>query len=177
MKRFIFYPTLLFCLVFLANCKNPGADVVEAALPEGQLIVPEGFSKEGINRETMELLLNNGDHIDYIFTSIPLSMNQDGRNAMMQDLRFVSNKVMTGVPQSCAPLARKIYLGNGEILMEADIYFSEGCLFQIYIKDEKPLFGNLLSQEGITFYKNLMLEARQSMPENVRQRYTIPSGI
>lgn len=177
MKQALLFAFISVGLLFSNSCKNPEKDVIVATMPEGQLIVPDGFSTKGIDRETMQMLLNNGDHIDYIFTSLPLSMNQDGRNAMMQDMRFVSNKAMTGLPANCTPLARKIYLGNGEILLESDIYFSEGCLFQIYIKDEKPLFGNLLSQEGITFYKNLMLEARQSMPENLRQRYTIPSGI
>ena len=177
MKQLSIFIFIALVLTVFGACKNPDQGIVEATVPTAPMSTPEGFSDKGIQRETMDLLLTQGDHIDYIFNTIPLSMNQDGQNAMVQDLRFVSRNPMPGIPSGCQPLARKIYLGQGEILLESDIYFSDGCLFQIYIKDEKPLFGNLLSQEGITFYKNLMLEARQSMPENVRQQYSIPEGI
>ena len=167
---------LLLGLLTLVACKNPES-LEKVKIPDGPTFAPAGFSTAGIDRETMDLLLNSGDHIDYIFNSLPLSMNQDGQQAIFQDLRFASNQAMPGIPSTCVPLARKIYLGQGEILMESDIYFSENCLFQIYIKDEKPLFGNMLSEEGITFYKNLLIEARRTMPEEMRNSYIIPSGI
>ncbi len=169
---------VLSAIYLFASCKNPGENkTVIAVVPNSPMIVPEGFSVEGINKETTDLLLNNADHIDYLFNTIPLSMNQDGKKAIYQEMGYVSNQPMPGIPKECLPLARKIYLGNGEILLESDIYFSNGCLFQIYIKDEKALFGNLLSKGGIQFYKDLMLTAKQSMPENIRNSYTIPEGI
>ena len=64
----ITYLTLF--LLFIASCKNPEADQVVATIPQGEMTTPEGFSNKGIDRETMEILLNQGDHIDYIFNEI-----------------------------------------------------------------------------------------------------------
>jgi len=138
--------------------------------------VPDGFSTTGIDPNTMNMMLEKGDHIDYIFNSIPLSMNQDGRAAFYQEMRYVSNQAVAGIPENCKPMARKVYLGAGEIIMESDLYFTNDCAFQIFILDEKPLFGNTLSQEGITFYTNLMRSAQATMPEDMRTDYVIPQG-
>ena len=136
--------------------------------------VIEGFSRSGITPDMTDLLLKNADHIDYMFTDIPLSMNQDGESSIYQDIRFLSNNALEGVITGCKPMARKIYLGNGEILTEADLYFSNGCLFQVFLDNEKPIYGNYLSQEGLTFYADLMEQAKQSMPAQLRNTYQVP---
>jgi len=144
--------------------------------PTVSYYTPEGFTTGGITPEMTDELLKNADHIDYIFTVIPLSMNQEGQSSVYQDVRYLSNTPLDGIISGCEPLARKIYLGNGEIIVEADLYFSNGCMFQVFISDEKPLFGNFLSQEGIGFYGNLMEQAKQSMPANLRNSYQVPTS-
>jgi len=119
-------------------------------------------------------LLKTADHIDYIFSTIPLSMNQEGQSSVYQDLRFLSSKPLPGMINGCQPLARKIYLGNGEIIVEADLYFSNGCFYQIFISEEKALYGNYLSAEGLDYYVKLMDQAKQSMPAEFRNAYQLP---
>jgi len=136
--------------------------------------VIDGFSRGGITPDMTDLLLKNADHIDYMFTDIPLSMNQDGESSIYQDVRFLSNNPVDGIITGCKPMARKIYLGNGEIITEADLYFSNGCLFQVFLENEKPIYGNYLSQEGLVFYADLMEQAKQSMPAQLRNTYQVP---
>jgi hypothetical protein len=92
-------------------------------------------------------------------------------------MRYISNRNLTGIPTNCRPIARKIFLSKGEIVMEADLYFSTGCVFQVFIKDEKQLFGNYLSGEGVSYYKNLLTETQKNIPEDIRGINIIPEGI
>lgn len=162
---------ILLPLLLFSACKNPEntAPAGPIGFPEGTpLTTPEGFSPLGINQEVIKDILEKVDHIDYMFNTIPLSMNQDGSQAILKDMSLISTTAIEGIPTICTPLARKIYMSGGEIMIEADLYFSQECVFQLFIKDEKPLFGNLLTGQGINFYNNLMAEADKTMPEKYR---------
>jgi hypothetical protein len=124
------------------------------------------FNPNGITEEMLRTLSEKGDHIDYLFSGTGVSMNQDGNAAIRQDLTAISITPVASIPTNCAPVARKIYFHRGEILIESDLYFSENCLFQIFIRDEVKLYGNLLSQQGLTFYNNVMSQIRQNIPAN-----------
>lgn len=159
----------LIALVVLicSSCKNPenrqSTNIVD--FPAGtQLTVPPQYSVTGIDQPTLQNIISNVDQIDYIFNNIPLSMNQDGSQAVLRDISLISSAPVKGIPSYCFPLARKIYFDEGEILIEADLYFSQDCIFQIFIKDEKLLYGNFLTAEGIAFYNNLMNEIENSKP-------------
>lgn len=167
-----------FILLSVIACKNPQdipSSVEEPAIPQNApLHVPDGFSDQGMPEETILELINNGDHIDFMFHELPLSMNQTENSAIRTDMLYVSSTPIAGIPQGCVPMARKIYLGKGEIILEADLYFSQQCLFQVFIKDEKPLFGNLLTMEAVQFYGSLMEQAKTSMPAHLRDQYVNP---
>lgn len=173
MKYIYIYIVLIGSLltIGLSSCKGKKQT---SNNPNQKIETPDGFSNGGIDEATTQLLIDKADHIDIIFHKLPLSMNQDGKNAVFQELSYISKEPMTGIPVGCYPLARKIYLGDGEILLESDLYFTEECLFQIFIKDEQPLFGNRLSQQGVNFVANLMEQAKQSMPKDVKETYSIP---
>ena len=143
--------------------------------PKANVIIPEGFDFNGMTPAMAEQLIQGGDHIDYMFNDFPLSMNQEGQSSVYQDLNLISPNPINGITEGCVPLARKIYLGKGEIITEADLYFSNGCMFQVFLDNEKPVFGNFLSQSGISYYTQLMEQAKQSMPAELRRVYEIPS--
>ena len=163
--------TSVLLLILLSSCKNPqSGDSAFRGLPkDSKLIIPEGFSSEGIDESTIKMIQQSADHIDYMFNTLPLSMNQDGPQLIMQDLNFISNDAIAGIPDHCTPMARKIYQSKGNIIMEADVYFEGTCVFQVFIKNEVPLYGNLLSIQGVAFYEGLLEEARRTMPEDIRQ--------
>lgn len=178
MRIYTFCAFVSFIILSIIACKNPQDIPASVETPsiaqDAALHVPEGFSDQGIPEETLLELINNGDHIDFIFHELPLSMNQTENSAIRTDMLYISSTAIAGIPQGCAPMARKIYLGKGEILLEADLYFSQQCLFQVFIKDEKPLYGNLLTMEAVQFYGSLMEQAKTSMPEHLRAKYVNP---
>lgn len=178
MRFYLFSGAVFFVLISTLGCKNPPDQPASAdapSLPQNlPLMVPENFSDQGIPEEMIVELVTNGDHIDFMFNEMPLSMNQTENSAIRTDMTYISSTPIAGIPQQCSPMARKIYLGNGEILLEADLYFSQQCLFQVFIKDEKPLYGNLLTMEAVQFYGSLMDQAKESMPEHLKSQYVNP---
>ena len=161
------------CLL-LSQCKKTSSSADYTT--EASVDVPDGFVNTGIDQETLQKLMTEADHIDYMFNDMPLSMNQDGQQAVLQDLSLISTQPIDGIKEGCKPLARKIYFSNGEIIMEGDIYFTQECVFQVFILDEKPLYGNLLTSSGIAFYNNLLQQADQTMPDNVRAQQNLNQG-
>ncbi len=114
-------------------------------------------SASGIPQEEVENIVNNCSHIDVIFNDMPISMSMNDRDAILNDLSYVSPEPISEIPNNCAkPIGRKVFNGNGEIMLEADIYFSQECVFFAFIKDEKLLFGNKMNQKGINFYNNII---------------------
>ncbi len=178
MRSYTFCTIAFFVLLSVIACKNPQDIPASVETPsiaqDAPLTVPANFSDQGIPQEMISELLSNGDHIDFMFNELPLSMNQTENSAIRTDMTYVSSTPIAGIPQGCAPMARKIYLGNGEILLESDLYFSQQCLFQVFIKNEKPLYGNLLTMEAVQFYGSLMEQAKTSMPEHLRNSYVNP---
>ena len=154
--------SILMLFFICTGCKNESTSIAHQ-VPSTS---PEGFSPNGITPEMTDQLLKTADHIDYIFSVIPLSMNQDGQSSVYQDLRFLSSKPLLGLIDGCKPMARKIYLGNGEIITEADLYFMNGCFYQVFLSKEKPIYGNYLSEEGLNYYVQLMDQAKASMQLN-----------
>jgi len=81
-------------------------------------------------------------------------------------LRHISEApVPLNVKNSCKPLARVFYKNEGEDLMEAEIYFASGCTFFVFFKDGKPIFSNLMTDEGIKHFTDILEKAMRFQPK------------
>lgn len=161
--------SLLILSFFLISCGEnksltPAEESKEVIQPKVK--VKSVFDTVGISKEVFQKILQEGDHIDIIFNDLPLSMNQDGNSALYQDLQYISSRPMKTLATDCSPLARKIYLSKGEIIMEADLYFGPECYFQVFIKDGKELYGNYLTSQGVAFVEQLLKQAQAANPNN-----------
>lgn len=146
---------LISCIALITiSCNSGNSGSKETATK--QELLRSGFSDKGIDRATIETLLREADVIEYIFNDFPGSMNQSGKEVVQYDLGLISTEAIKEIPKECKPLARKIYMGKGNILLEADLYFSNPCFFQIFIKDEKALFGNGITEQAYTIYRDLI---------------------
>ena len=119
-------------------------------------------SKEGITAEIVTLIVDSCSHVDMLFNDYPVSMSQNEKNSIISDLTYISTDAITEIPGQCKPVGRKVYNGNGEVLIEADLYFSEGCYFMVFIKDEQALFGNKMNEQGIAFYERLLSQIQEN---------------
>ncbi len=99
--------------------------------------------------------------IDYIWHDLPFSISQSEKSAVQNNILFISPEGVDEFPKHCKSIGRKSYQINGEIFLDADIYFGEGCNYYIFLRDEKPIYVNRIKKEGVAFYNQMFKRAMQ----------------
>ncbi len=146
-------------LISSYSCKPENAEIKKF---QQLTSVKQLQSKEGITAEIVSIIVDSCSHVDMFFNDYPVSMSQNEKNSIISDLTYISTDAIVEIPVQCKPVGRKVYNGNGEVLIEADLYFSEGCYFMVFIKDEQALFGNKMNQQGIIFYERLLTQIQEN---------------
>jgi len=109
-----------------------------------------------ITIDILQKLFNESDYMDYILNDVNFSISQNEKKSIQSSIRFISSEVPANIPQDCKILGRKFFHVNGEIILEADVYFSKSCAFYIFFEDNKPKYANKMTQEGVNFYTNIL---------------------
>lgn len=146
MKYFILL-SLTLCLTFSCKQKkDPNTKFSElAALPADK------FQK----------LFSEATYIDYIFYDLPFSISQDDKPSISANLNLISREKMGPLNIHCKPLGREFFHIDGVITFEAEIYFQEGCYGYVFLQNEKPIYANKISEDGMKFYNNITTQAEQ----------------
>lgn len=111
----------------------------------------------GVPAEVLQKLLDECTFIDYIFHTLPFSLSQSEDPSIDQNILFTDyNRPLGSIPQGCRPIARKFFKIGGEFAYDVDVYFSKDCQFYVFVKDNKPLYANYMTQEGINFYNKMI---------------------
>jgi len=151
---------LLVAILLGIGCKNR-KEQLRIELPKSN---NGNFSTEGIDQSTFKNLIETVDHIDVQFQSNDASMNIDGKRSVYLDLQYISSKPLTKIPDKCYPVAHKIFLSQGEIIMEADLYHGKDCNFQIFTREQKELYGNFLTAQGAMYVQELLKQVETGPP-------------
>lgn len=124
---------------------------------------------EGLPLEELKYLFDTVDYIDYIFFDLPFSMNQSEKSAVQSMVSFISSEPMPAIPAGCKAIGRLIYLAKGEIIKEADFFFSEGCYFWLFVdENNKPEYASKMTQKGAEFIQKMLgsaLKTAQPQPK------------
>lgn len=153
---------LIITLCFLISCKSDTSEtqVVEKTV---QAPVDLGQAFESIPQPMVMDLWNEGDLIDYIFHNLPFSMNQSEQASIRTNLTYFTPMPQKHITPGCKPMGRQFFSIAGEIVIEADIYFSESCAFYVFFVDGKATYANQMSDAGKQFFTTMIqkgLEAR-----------------
>ena len=159
MKLSVLLPLLFSAVTLYIGCK-PGTPNQSSTATEQQPKANGKMSPSGITAEYVQLIVDSCSHVDMIFNDFPISISQTEQNAIIGDLTYLSPTILETIPVGCKPLGRKVYNGNGRVLIEADLYFTENCRFMVFIQNEKALFANQLNEKGINFYNNLLQQVQ-----------------
>jgi len=103
-------------------------------------------------------LWNNCDYIDYLFYELPISMSLDQDNSIKYALSHISSSGAPRKPE-CKSIGRVFYQVKGENQEEAELYFSEGCTFFVFLEDGKPKYGNYMTPTGAQYLNNTFQSA------------------
>jgi|GEM_PF-6413341 len=105
-------------------------------------------------RDSLEWLLLNVNEVDVIGYDIQMSMNFKDKSAAYI-VRLI-NAERGQLADTCKPLARLVFLANGTILKEADLYTDRGCRAVVFMKDNRPTHINVLSGAGQEFFHRFL---------------------
>jgi len=111
--------------------------------------------------EIMQKLWNECEFIDYIFFDLPFSMSQTEQPSIRANLNYIDRSAIGPRPKSCKPIAREFFQINGEIVYEADVYYSEGCKYYVFFDGKTPVYANKMSAAGEQFYNQMITQALQ----------------
>ena len=105
-------------------------------------------------------IFENCDHIDFIFTNLPFSISQDDKSSIQQTVRQIEPRKPEGIDFSCNYMAEQIFMSEGEIILDAKIFFEGKCTYYLFYEDGKPKYSASMTQAGITFYNNILAQAK-----------------
>ena len=104
---------------------------------------------------TLQMLFTECDHVDYIFYDLPMSMSVDEKPSIQNALRFIAEDPASIRPE-CKATGRVSYHVKGNIILEADFYFSNNCTYFIFYRGKEKAYGNLMTENGVVYFKNLI---------------------
>jgi hypothetical protein len=114
----------------------------------------------GIPSEKIVELWEKCELVDYIFHNLPFSLNQSEKPAIRANLNFIGTDPVGKVNLDCKPMGREFFQIGGEIVLEADVYYSPGCYFYVFVDGNTPIYANTISEAGMNFYKQITTQVK-----------------
>lgn len=162
---------VVFGMMISCNGEQKKAKVPAAVTQEKPVLNPDSyFNLPSLPQAEMKRLFDEATYVDYIFYELPFSVSQDNKASIHANLNMISPEKMNAISKSCKPIGREFFHIEGEIVHEADLYFSDGCFGYIFLKDEIPVYANKLSAEGSNFYANLIKQSNQIATGNLQAK-------
>lgn len=157
------YHIILMIAIF-ASCKDqPKTEEPAKTDPAANISTPASIDtkRSGLPPLTLDMMkkmIAEVDYIDYIMYDLPFSVSQDTKADINSNIMFISNIPAGDVSSACKPIGRKFYNIKGETYLVADIYFSNGCAFYIFLEGEQPKYSAKFTKEGYNFYTQIMAQ-------------------
>lgn len=109
----------------------------------------------------MQALYDSTDYIDFVFYYANFSMNQSNDPSIKATLGHVSNEVPTVYPDACQPIGSLFFQSGGKEIMQAELYFSERCVYFIWLENGQRTYANKMTPAGFQFYQQVFSQQSQ----------------
>lgn len=150
---------LIFLSCFIFSCEQPTANNNKPATVVNT--PPQvGEKLPSITVDIMQKLFDQCDYVDYLFYESNFSMSMNNKQSIQQTLTHVSEKVPVINP-NCKSIGRVFYEINGNTEIEAEIFFSKDCQYFVFMKDQKRIYANNLTADGVTHFNNVFSQAKK----------------
>lgn len=128
----------------------------------------KGITYPSVKQEMMEELWEKCDHVDYIFYEHNFSMSLDEKASIQQLITFVSTDGAI-IGESCKPIGRITFYGDGDILQDADFYYTDECKSFRFHENGKPVYANFITAKGHQHYNqifdNIKVQSQQVLEQ------------
>ena len=153
------YLAILIAAVVFQSCgeTKKGKDEkkeMETAIPVALPVLPG---------EEVARLANEATLIDFIFYDLPVSINFNERNSIVQMCNFLSNQSPVRKGQ-CQPIAVGIFTSGMNELAKADLYFDDNCAYFAFHKEDGKgyAYENQLNAQGVQYFTKVIESARSA---------------
>ncbi len=116
-------------------------------------------SLPSISFEEMKKIYEGADFIDIIFYNVDFSMSVNNKANIQRMVGMVSTNVAQLNP-SCQAMGRLFFQKNGELLIEADMYYDETCKYFVFQKNGKPAYANYITPEGQAYFAKIFSQVK-----------------
>lgn len=161
----IFSVLILSCLPFFATAQsseNAPVRVPKGSTPptvKGQ----EAYQAQQnllatlpmLPKTTVKRLWDSCTRIEYTFLQTPFTMALADSTSIRESLRHIGYGEAVR-KTDCKIFAKVFFYINGDLILDADMFFTEGCRFFVYNIDGKPAYANLMSSEGRDFLMQIL---------------------
>ena len=105
-------------------------------------------------RAEMQRLVDSVDYVDYLFHELDFSMSLDDERGVRYALAQIGEEAAVPLP-TCKPIGRIFYQVSGEVVAQADLYFSPGCTYLAFVDGAGAVtHANEMSDVGEDFLNN-----------------------
>ena len=145
---------LILLSILIISCKG-NKDVNNESYNSQNLILP------AIPTSILVDVFERCDYIDFIFANLPFSISQNDQASIKQTIRNIDPKQPEQINVTCPYFAQQIFQANGEIILDAKIFFQEGCTYYLFYEDGVAKYSASFTNDGINFYNNIIQQAQQ----------------
>lgn len=143
---------ILTLLIFtVVACKNDATTTTETTPPPVEQLPM-------LPNDIKQMLFTQSDKIDYIFYNLDFSINSSGKSNVQRDMTYISNQ--PAVLGTCPSFGRQFYQREGVELMQAQLYFGQGCGYMVFYQDKKPAYANAFSPTAMGFFNKLVSQVK-----------------
>lgn len=165
MKSTLIFTSFIFAC-FILSCGN-GAAADSQESPAAQTASPASGNEAtaaypSLPIDRMQELYNKTDYIDFVFYYANFSMNQANEASIKATLAHISNEVPTVYPDECQPIGSLFFQSQGKELIQAELYFSNRCVYFIWLVNGQRTYANKMTPNGFQFYQQVFSQQQQS---------------
>ena len=106
--------------------------------------------------ENIQGLMDNANHIDYIFYNYGKSINQGDKSSIQNMIRQITNTPQPDI--NCAvPFCKVIFYKMPNKLLQGEIHFGNGCAYFVFPDaNGQAQYGSKMGNSGILFFNDLI---------------------
>ena len=158
---------MLFCLSFLTlimACRGRTNDGVETEVVKGNNTAQAAPKLEkrypSLPADSMGTLYQSVDYIDFVFYYADFSMNQSDPASIKATMGHVAAEV-PDIDPSCQPIASLFFQSKGKELIQAELYYTDKCVYFIWLVNGKRTYANKMTPSGFSFYERIFSQVSQ----------------
>jgi len=107
----------------------------------------------------MKAIYEECDFIDIIFYNVEFSMSVNNKSNIQKMVGFVSTDVAQVNP-ACKAMGRLFFQKNGELMVEADMYYDDQCQYFVFQKNGKNAYANDITPEGQAYFQRIFSQVK-----------------